>query len=232
MSLIQRYPDRLKAAVNFYGPDHGSAARVFPISENPRVELLTEFGQFTSACGLTRYLGDVFPDEYRRASFVAEPVHNLVHVDFWSEEGATSVARRGRENIEFLASTDGWFRPVYFYVGPDGALYLVDYYRESIEHPEWMSSEHHHHDSPDLYTGTERGRIFRLVPDIDDPPPPPGRLSLAESSTQDVNNLAPFGWLDLGESFPPHGGELAGPRVFLGLLFTRRCFLCGDFECK
>ena len=157
MSLIQRYPDRLKAAVNFYGPDHGSAARVFPISENPRVELLTEFGQFTSACGLTRYLGDVFPDEYRRASFVAEPVHNLVHVDFWSEEGATSVARRGRENIEFLASTDGWFRPVYFYIGPDGALYLVDYYRESIEHPEWMSSEHHHHDSPDLYTGTERG---------------------------------------------------------------------------
>ena len=165
--------------------DHGSAARVFPISENPRVELLTEFGQFTSACGLTRYLGGVFPDEYRRASFVAEPVHNLVHVDFWSEEGATSVARRGRENIEFLASTDGWFRPVNFYVGPDGALYLVDYYRESIEHPEWMSSEHHH-DSPDLYTGTERGRIFRLVPDIDDPPPPPGRLSLAESSTREL----------------------------------------------
>src|SRR5262249_4290208 len=33
------------------------------------------------------------------------------------------------------ASTDNWFRPVYLCLGPDGALYLADFYREIIETP-------------------------------------------------------------------------------------------------
>src|SRR5690606_30269720 len=57
---------------------------------------------------------------------------------------------------------DSWFRPVNHYVGPDGALYIVDYYRRYIEHPEWMDEEVVN--SGGLYEGKEKGRIFRVVP--------------------------------------------------------------------
>jgi putative heme-binding domain-containing protein len=46
-------------------------------------------------------------------------------------------------------------------VGPDGALYLVDYYRQMIEHPEWTSSHVHDH-TEQAYAGQDRGRIWRI----------------------------------------------------------------------
>src|SRR5690606_30835407 len=87
-------------------PDHGGAARVFPITENPQYELLTESGEFTSACALTAYTGGAFPGDYAHSTFVAEPVHNLVHRDVLRPAGATFVAARGSADREFLASTD------------------------------------------------------------------------------------------------------------------------------
>ncbi len=102
--------------------------------------MLTEFGEFTSACGMTQYWGGAFPPQFNGVSFVNEPVHNLVHRDVLRDSGSTFVASRARDGVEFLASTDPWFRPVNLTVGPDGALYLLDYYREVIEHPEWTST--------------------------------------------------------------------------------------------
>ena len=92
--------------------------RSFPITERPTYELLTEAGEFTSACSLTPYTGGAFPGEYAHSTFVAEPVHNLVHRDVLAPDGASLRARRGSEGREFLASTDAWFRPVSFYVAP------------------------------------------------------------------------------------------------------------------
>ena len=68
---------------------------MFPITTNPQYELLTESGEFTSACSLTMYTGGLFKGEYARSTFVAEPVHNLVHRDVMEPSGATFVARRG-----------------------------------------------------------------------------------------------------------------------------------------
>jgi putative membrane-bound dehydrogenase-like protein len=134
--------------------DHGPAAKVFPIVAHPRFELLTNVGEFTSACGITYWRGSLF---------VAEPAHCLVHRDVLSDAGSTFLARRPQEGVEFLASTDSWFRPDNFYVGPDGALYVTDFYRLVIEHPEWMSTHFHH--SRDLTEGIDRGRIWRITPD-------------------------------------------------------------------
>src|SRR5690606_40999329 len=75
--------------------DHGDAAEVFPITENPQHELLTDVGVMTSACGLIAYLGGAFPPPYdENVSFVAEPVSNLVHVDKISPNGSTFTASR------------------------------------------------------------------------------------------------------------------------------------------
>lgn len=177
---LARNPDlRLDSAMADI-PDHGEAAQVFPITKRPTFELLTESGEFTSACAITPYTGGAFPEKDGPSLFVAEPVHNLVHRDVLSPDGATFVARRATEGREFLAAGDSWFRPVFLYVGPDGSLFIVDYYRPRIEHPEWTSSDLQKDRSP-LYVGQDRGRIYRVsalnAPRTSEPVPDLSRAS-------------------------------------------------------
>jgi putative heme-binding domain-containing protein len=61
-----------------------------------------------------------------------------------------------------LTSTDNWFRPVNFVNAPDGTLFLLDMYRETIEHPYSIPEDIKAH--LDLQSGDDRGRIYRLVP--------------------------------------------------------------------
>lgn len=159
---LQRNPHLVITSVTQSSSDHGSGAEVFPITINPQHQLLTDLGVMTSACGLTAYLGASFPERYNQATFVSEPVSNLVHVDFVKDDGTGFIASREHPDKEFLASTDAWFRPVNAYVGPDGALYILDYYRQIIEHPEWMAEEVVQ--SGALYNGTDQGRIYRITP--------------------------------------------------------------------
>ncbi|MFC5411793.1 PVC-type heme-binding CxxCH protein [Larkinella bovis] len=159
---LQRNPNLLVSNVTQSISDHGNAAEVFPITKNPEHQLLTDVGVITSACGLTHYLGGAFPAKYDSVTFVAEPVSNLIHFDKITDQGASFKASRVQAHKEFLASTDAWFRPVNMYIGPDGALYIIDYYRQIVEHPEWMADDVVK--SGALYNGTEQGRIYRITP--------------------------------------------------------------------
>lgn len=153
--------------------DHGNASPVYAITDKMLNLHESEIGHFTSACGVCRYTGGVFHDQYANAVFVCEPVSNIVHADILLEDGATFSAHRNVENKEFLASTDSWFRPVNLTIGPDGALYVTDFYRKLVEHPDWLAMA----DITGFYThagklkesdfleGNDRGRIYRIVPD-------------------------------------------------------------------
>jgi putative membrane-bound dehydrogenase-like protein len=159
---LSRNPELLVSNATAVLSDHGPAAEVYPITQNPEHQLLTDLGVFTAACGITAYTGGLFPEPFNEAVFVAEPVGNLVHVDRIKEAGASFAASRMYDKKEFLASTDPWFRPVNHYVGPDGALYVVDYYRRVIEHPEWMAEDAA--SKSNLYDGIDQGRIYRITP--------------------------------------------------------------------
>ncbi len=167
--------------------DHGAAAEVYPITVRPRFEMLTNVGQMTSACGLTIYQGGAWGARWEGVSFGAEPVHNLVHRDVLSPAGSTFRASRAYERREFLVSTDSWFRPVNFHIGPDGALYVIDYYRLAIEHPEWMSTHTHH--SKDLSIGSDRGRIWRIVPESGKPLPLARGIRLHKARDEELVGL-------------------------------------------
>jgi putative membrane-bound dehydrogenase-like protein len=178
---LRRNPSLPVSAVTIDIPDHGAACKVNRISpfEAWRVERTTRRAQgpdaqrfpstelvpggfVTSACSPVVYSADLFPPVYRGNTFVCDPANNLVHRDVLSPKGATFVASRGDVDCEFFASTDTWCRPVNLTVGPDGALYVVDFYREVIETP--LSLPDDIKKKLNLES-RGRGRIWRIVPE-------------------------------------------------------------------
>ncbi len=147
-------------------PEHGAAAKLYPISEN-KTTAYSHIGTFTAACGLVIYRGTGLGEAYTGNAFVCDPTGNLVHRDVLRREGITFVATRGEEESEFLRSTDEWFRPVYLTNGPDGALYLCDMYRGTIEHPRYLPADLAAR--TDFERGKDRGRIYRIAAK-DNPP--------------------------------------------------------------
>jgi putative membrane-bound dehydrogenase-like protein len=121
-------------------------------------------GYFTSAAGITIYRGDAYPADFRGNAFIGDVGGNLVHRKLLHRDGPLVLAERADENTEFLTSTDNWFRPVNFVNAPDGTLYLLDMYRETIEHPFSIPDDIKSH--LDLQSGDDRGRIYRLVPPV------------------------------------------------------------------
>ncbi len=141
---------------------HGAAARLFPISRNVTTAD-SHAGTFTAACAVTVFRGTGLPESYRGGVFSCDPTGNLVHFDRLEPRGATFAARRVRDGVEFLASTDNWFRPVFLAHGPDGALYVCDMYRKTIEHPDYLPVEIRKR--TDFDSGKTMGRIWRVVRD-------------------------------------------------------------------
>jgi glucose/arabinose dehydrogenase/mono/diheme cytochrome c family protein len=93
-----------------------------------------------SACGPAIYRGDNFPEEYRGNAFVCEPAGNLIRRFALEERDGVVVPKDVCAPAEFLASTDERFRPVNLYTGPDGCLYVLDFYRGIIQHGAYMTS--------------------------------------------------------------------------------------------
>ena len=122
---------------------------------------LVPIGFFTSATGITVYRGGAYPAEFQGNVFIGDVGGNLVHRKKLSVDGISFVAERADKDCEFLTSTDNWFRPANFVNAPDGTLYMLDMYRETIEHPASIPDDIKA--LVDLESGYDRGRIWRLV---------------------------------------------------------------------
>ncbi len=118
-------------------------------------------GYFTSGTGITVYEGGLFDTGDETWVFVADVGSNLIHRKRLIPDGVIYVGERIDKDTEFVRSTDIWFRPVQMAIGPEGALYIADMYRETIEHPQSLPPELK--SQLDLSSGN-RGRIYRVVP--------------------------------------------------------------------
>ena len=106
----------------------------------------------TAIAGAAFYDGDGFPEPYRGSLFVGNVMTSRVHRDSLVWHGSTLEAH---EEEDFLTCDDPWFRPVDLQIGPDGALYIADFYNRIIGHYE-VALDHEGRDRT-------RGRIWRVV---------------------------------------------------------------------
>ncbi len=106
----------------------------------------------SAIAGIAYYAATQFPPEYRDAIFIGNPVTNAICYDRLTPRGSFYWAEL---QPDFLTSDDPWFRPVDVKLGPDGALYIADFYNRIIGH----------YEVPLTHPGRdrERGRIWRIV---------------------------------------------------------------------
>jgi putative heme-binding domain-containing protein len=106
----------------------------------------------TAIAGIVYYAADHFPPEYRDTVFIGNVVTNRINHDRLARHGSTCEAVL---QPDFLTCDDPWFRPVDIKLGPDGALYVADFYNRIIGH----------YEVPLTHPGRdrERGRIWRIV---------------------------------------------------------------------
>ncbi|MEM9366348.1 MAG: dehydrogenase, partial [Planctomycetota bacterium] len=97
------------------------------------------------------YESNLFPNEYRERIIAPNSLHNLVWCSRRVPDGST-FQTVDEDNL--VDSEDHWFRPVYAGVGPDGAVYLADWYDSRLSHVSPLDDWH-----------KTSGRVYRLQPE-------------------------------------------------------------------
>lgn len=103
-------------------------------------------------CGVCIYQGDQFPEDYRGHVLMGNIHQSAINHDVLVPNGSSFQAKAEQD---FLTTADGWFRPVSEQVGPDGALWIADWYdkypcyQNARADPEGVDRSH--------------GRIWRIV---------------------------------------------------------------------
>ncbi len=99
-------------------------------------------------CGAMIYLGDNWPDEYRNSIYFNNVHGNRVNNDILKRQGSGFVGHHGKD---FLLANDHWYRGINLRCGPDGAVYLID----------WYDKNACHRSTPEIWDRSN-GRLYRV----------------------------------------------------------------------
>ena len=97
----------------------------------PNVRMVDNFGGYTAAAGHTFMVSDALPPRLRGKALVTEPTAKLIGIMDIQPDGA---GYRAGDGGNLLASSDEWMSPIFADVGPDGAIWVIDFYSFIIQH--------------------------------------------------------------------------------------------------
>jgi len=167
-----------------------------------KIESIVDYQhQMAAYCGIEFFDSPAYPMEYRRRFYLGNIHGGCINVDTVTAHGATY---RGAAAPDFLTANDVWFMPVAQKIGPDGSLYILD----------WYDRYHCYQDAMADPQGIDRGhgRLYRIVYQTR-PPVPHGDLrSLEDNALVDLLSdpnlfFRQRSAVVLGERLrrPPHG---------------------------
>jgi hypothetical protein len=155
----------------YYEKVHGMSASVLPtIATSNKFSPITDkvrqvdyHGGFTAAAGHALYTARTYPKEYwNRVAFVTEPTGHLV-ASFVLSKNGTNFSSKNSWNL--LASDDEWCAPIMAEVGPDGNVWIIDWYNYIVQHnptpPGFKTGKGNAYETP--LRDKTHGRIYRLV---------------------------------------------------------------------
>lgn len=167
MAIPDDYFDGVKGIPNNGSVKIDGHYDMLPITPNYRQ--VDVFGGFTAAAGHHFYTADNYPENYHnRIAFVCEPTGGLVHQAIIKKKGS------GFEEIDggnLMASADEWVSPVEAKVGPDGQVWVADWYNFIVQHnptprPDFGGFEGENGDGNahvNPLRDKQHGRIWRVV---------------------------------------------------------------------
>jgi putative membrane-bound dehydrogenase-like protein len=120
-------------------------------------------------CGGIVYQGGAYPEQFRNVYIAGNLLSNSLYWHILERKGSSFVSRFGGD---FLVANDTWFRPIDCLTGPDGAVYVAD----------WYDKRANHVDPVDNWDRTN-GRVYKIAakgarPDV--------RLNLAKMSNKEL----------------------------------------------
>ena len=148
-------------------PNIADRIDVYPVTEILQVD---QFGRYTAGAGHELYTARAFPEEFwNRMAFVTEPTAHLIGM-FEMIPNGSGFSAKNRWNL--MASRDAWAAPVQAKVGPDGAVWVSDFYSLVAQHnptPQTLSPTCCKTGAGAAYETPNRdklhGRIYRIAYD-------------------------------------------------------------------
>ena len=151
-------------------------------------------GGFTSAAGHGFYNARTWPDDYwNRRAFITEPTVQLIAEMIYEENGSGFRADYQRN---LIASDDEWFSPVHAEVGPDGHVWISDWYNYILQHN--AESDRQEPTPGNAYANPLRdrqhGRIYRIVYENSGPSELPDLSDAGSETLVETLSHSNMGW--------------------------------------
>ncbi len=126
----------------------------------PNVRMVDNFGGYTAASGHGFMVSDALPPRLQGKALVTEPTAKLIGIMDIQPEGA---GYRAGDGFNLLASSDEWMSPIFAEIGPDGAVWVIDFYSFVIQHNPTPSPQ-----SAGIRATTGRGGAYKTDNDLRD----------------------------------------------------------------
>jgi len=161
MPIANRYYERVKgwapATLTMICDDH-----LFnPITD--KIRQVDHHGGYTAAAGHAIYTARAYPEAFwNRTAFVCGPTGKLVGTFELTKDGA---GMKSKSPINLFASNDEWTAPIMAEVGPDGNVWVLDWYNYIVQHnptPQGFETGKGMAYETDL-RDKKYGRIYRVV---------------------------------------------------------------------
>lgn len=159
--IANRYYENLRGWPTRRFEKAADSAHIFPITD--KVRQVDNHGSYTAGAGSAIYTARSFPKNYwDRIAFVCEPTGHLIGQYIYDRKGSDFVAR---DDFNLLAADDEWCAPIAAEVGPDGAVWMIDWYNYIVQHnpiPKgWVSGKGGAYETP--FRDKRHGRVYRIV---------------------------------------------------------------------